>query len=450
MRKLGLILIVISLLIPAAAMAELFKTYPARALVSQYFGIAALIVMSFAQILATRLPGIERVFGGLDRIYVLHKWLAVFAIICLWLHDTLDAEIKGLGPETNLMGIAEDVGEIAFDGLIVLVLVTLVTLIPYRLWRWSHKLIGLFFGLGVFHYIFIQKPYDVTDPLSLYVLTFCGAGVMSYLYLVFLYVRLPGPFRYQVRECRSFRDATEIIMAPEQKPLPYRPGQFAFFSFELDGLTETHPFTLSSAPDDSRDIRICVKGLGGYTDDLRRSIKPDTVVNVFGAFGHFRMPQNHDQQIWIAAGIGVTPFMSWARNLRHSGHGEKREGNVTLYYSVSSEVDAPFIDELEAIASEVPGFEVKLYVSSRDGRLTAAQIAANHEPLSAASAAFCGPKPMRDELRSGLVAAGLKKSRFQFEEFEIRSGLGFLQLARWLHKHFSVLNDLRRKPKPTP
>ena len=32
-------------------------------------------------------PGLELVFGPLDRIYVLHKWLGIIAMVGLGLHD---------------------------------------------------------------------------------------------------------------------------------------------------------------------------------------------------------------------------------------------------------------------------------------------------------------------------------------------------------------------------
>ena len=50
------------------------------ALLSQYFGSAALIVMAISQLLATRFRVLEVIFGGLDRIYVLHKWLGISAL----------------------------------------------------------------------------------------------------------------------------------------------------------------------------------------------------------------------------------------------------------------------------------------------------------------------------------------------------------------------------------
>ena len=58
--------------------------------------------MAWGQILSTRLRGIETVFGGLDRVYVLHKWAGIIAMIAVLLHDTIDADMRDLGRETAL------------------------------------------------------------------------------------------------------------------------------------------------------------------------------------------------------------------------------------------------------------------------------------------------------------------------------------------------------------
>ncbi len=431
MRLPGLVLIVIVLLVPSFWFFKLAGQYPAVALFSQYLGAAALIAMGMAQILAARLPGSEMVFGGLDRIYLLHKWLAVFAMVCLGLHDVIDAEIDGLGRETLLMDIAEDVGEIALYGLLILVFVTLTTFIPYIYWRWSHQFIGVFFALGVFHYLFIQKPFHIADPLSLYILFFCVAGILSYLYMVLIYRRIPGPARYRVSETIAYEGATEIVLTPLNKAIRHRAGQFAFFGFDQPELAEIHPFTISGAPSDSGELRICVKALGRYTRALTKQIKPEMPVRVFGAFGRFRLPQVKDQQIWIGAGIGITPFMAWVRSFdaAHPGH------RVHLYYSVRSDGNVPFVNELRALADGDPNFQLTVHNSGRQGRLTATDILRDHEPhMATAYVSFCGPEALANQMRSELVKAGLKPSRFLNEEFEIRSSIGLLKIAQWLLK----------------
>lgn len=50
------------------------------ALFSQYLSTLALILMAWAQIMATRAAGIEALMGPLDRVYVLHKWSGIIAM----------------------------------------------------------------------------------------------------------------------------------------------------------------------------------------------------------------------------------------------------------------------------------------------------------------------------------------------------------------------------------
>ncbi|MCP3689790.1 MAG: cytochrome C, partial [Gammaproteobacteria bacterium] len=69
--------------------------------------------MAFSQLMATRIPGVQLVFGGLDRVYLVHKWIGISAVSAMMLHDVVDAEFDNLGKETWLMDMAEEGGEIA-------------------------------------------------------------------------------------------------------------------------------------------------------------------------------------------------------------------------------------------------------------------------------------------------------------------------------------------------
>ena len=89
MKPLGIIIVLISTLFPIYWYIPLAGQHDALATFSQYLGSASLILMGIVQFLATRAYGIEAVFGGMDRIYVLHKWLAVIAILFAAIHDTV-------------------------------------------------------------------------------------------------------------------------------------------------------------------------------------------------------------------------------------------------------------------------------------------------------------------------------------------------------------------------
>lgn len=113
--------------------------------------------------LALRLRWLQSIFGSLDRIYVLHKWLGVWAMTVILLHDTIDAELDEIGRETWVTDIAETFGEISLYGLLILAVVTIATFVPYGLWRWTHRFIGGFFVLSALHYVFMLTPFDVLD-----------------------------------------------------------------------------------------------------------------------------------------------------------------------------------------------------------------------------------------------------------------------------------------------
>jgi predicted ferric reductase len=92
--------------------------------------------------------------GDLDRICVVHKWLGIGAMAAVLLHDTIDAEMDGLGAETFIVELAETLGEISLYGLLILVTLTVATFVPYHLWRWNHKFIGALFAFAAVHYAF--------------------------------------------------------------------------------------------------------------------------------------------------------------------------------------------------------------------------------------------------------------------------------------------------------
>lgn len=158
---LGLILglILASLIFPWVLITPLIAQYSFGPLMSQYVGMAALIVMAWIQILATRKRGLEHLFGPLDQIYRLHKWLGITALALVLLHDNLDPEIKALGRGTALNDLGEGMGEWALNGLLVLVTGSVLMLIPYRLWYLAHRFIGLFYALSAGHFLLIKKPF---------------------------------------------------------------------------------------------------------------------------------------------------------------------------------------------------------------------------------------------------------------------------------------------------
>lgn len=423
LRPLGLGIVGAAMLLPVIWLPGIAAGRDGIALFSQYLGMTALIGMALSQIIATRWIGVEAVFGSLDQSYRLHKWMGLWALAASFLHDTIDAEMTGLGAETLLSAAAETAGEISLYGLLILVAITVATFIPYHLWKWTHRFIGVFFVLSAFHYLFIQKPFSNADPLGLYMGLICLVGLVAY-----AYTSAPRRFRpsrgYHVAALEAEGDALAVRLVPEGRGIRHRAGQFAFVSFPEIGMGEPHPFTLSAGPSEDGALRMSIAPLGDYTIRLMSRLAVGTPVRVEGPFGDFRMPRG--RQVWVAAGIGITPFAAMA------GQIGAESGPVTLVYSVRNRETAAHLAELEAVAATQDNFQLILRETSQEGRLDAAAVAEIAGDLKGVTVLYCGPVALRDALRDGLKARGLSARRFRYELFEIRTGVGLERLFWYL------------------
>lgn len=423
MNPLGLLVIAVTTLFPAYQLFTLPNVTDKIALFSQYLGLAALILMAWGQILSTRLRGIETVFGGLDRVYVLHKWAGIVAMIALLLHDSIDADISGLGRETALSELAETSGEISFYGLLILVVVSVATFIPYHLWKWTHKAMGAMFAAGVFHFFFITKPFAMSDPSGLYTGFFCAAGLAAYIWMLLPEMMRPS-YGYKIADIQATGDAMAITLSPTGKRLRPKPGQFGVLRFIGAGKAEPHPFSFSKIGENG-SLRVTIKALGDFTFGLKNAVKIGHDVRVQGPFGRFQH-SGKTQEIWVAGGIGITPFLAWAHALEESAE------HVDLFYCVKSRDQAPHLSELEALAGAKPNLDLHLFVSNEGKRLSAKLISQCIQGnMSTMRVSFCGPVSLREALRKGLALHGVSARKFRYEEFEFRGGIGLKALAAW-------------------
>ena len=419
MNRLGIILIILASALPLLWHVPMLAQHNAAGVMSQYFGVVAIILMGITQLIATRVRGIEAIFGSLDRAYILHKWLGIGALGFSFLHASIDAEAGNIMLVRSLSDLAEGMGEVGYNGLIILTLASVLTFIPYKLWKWSHRLIGAVFALVAAHYIFIEKPYAVFDAPGLYTTIFCVIGILSYLYLLLPRMLGHNSKEYVVSDVVQHGDVTEVSMKPTRRGIKHKAGQFAFVNFDTLSLRETHPYTISSAPQPDGSLRFMIKGLGSYTKRLGKVLQVGEKARVSGPHGHFKLKDTRSPQVWVGGGIGVTPFMAWAQALPETWSNRTR-----LYYCVRNSQDAVRLDELMASAENNPHFDVSLIASNERPRLSAEQISAElGTGIHDAHVYFCGPTPMRDALKKGLVANGLRPSRFHYEEFEMRKGI---------------------------
>lgn len=414
----------------------------ARALAVQYSGVIGIGVMSVAMILAVRPVWAEPWLGGLDKSYRLHKWLGIAGLVAAVGHwvavnapkwaVTLGlmaaperrarppagdiAEVVSIESVLNgLRGSAEGLGEWAFYFAVLLIALALIKLFPYRLFAKTHLFIAVVYLVLVFHSVVLMDFTAWTQPLGFAMGLLLIAGTVS---AVIVLTRQVGRARkvegiVTMQHSIPEMNVLETTIRFEKGWPGHKPGQFAFVTF--DKKEGAHPFTIASAWD-ARDPRIMVisKGLGDYTMKLPEQVSLCSAATVEGPYGAFTFDDAASHQIWIGAGIGITPFIARLKHLAMNPDG-KTVDLIHCVPEISDEAKAL----LEADVAEA-GVNLHLMRDRDDGLLTGARLREMLPDWSKASIWFCGPVAFGEALRRDLVAHGLRPANFHQELFSMR------------------------------
>jgi predicted ferric reductase len=408
-----------------------------RNLWMQLSGVLAIGVMSVALLLALRPVRLEPWLGGLDKMYRLHKWLGMAALALStshWLMAQGPKWLTGLGlmtrgarpprpplPEGALRqfllsqrGLAESVGEWTFYLAAVLMVVALVKWFPYKFFLKTHQLLAAAYLALVAHaLVLLQWDYWAT-PLGLVMAVLLLAGSVAALLL------LPG------RLARSRRVDGQVLRVRRQERLGvleieiqlqdrwagHAAGQFAFVTLHAD--EGPHPYTISSSWKNDGRVTFLIKALGDYTQTLPARVAVGDAVTLEGPYGRFNFEGPKQRQIWVAGGIGITPFVARMKDLAH-----KPDTRTVDLLHTTAVYDQNVMGLLQQDA-QAAGVRLQVMWDKRDGRLDARGLARMVPDWQQADIWFCGPAAFGQALREGLLAMGMDRRSFHQEMFEMR------------------------------
>lgn len=399
-------------------------------------GLLAMGAMSLAMLLAVRPALLERRLGGLDKVYRLHKWLGISALVLSVIHwgwaqipkwmvgwGLLERPARkgaGVSPEGILgwfqsqRGLAESLGEWAFYAALVLMVLALVKHFPYRYFFKTHRLLALAYLVLAFHGLVLMKPQYWSTPLAplfaLFMLLGSLAGLVSLTRRIGHRRRVVG----EVAELERHPDnrVLRVTLQLQDRWPGHEAGQFAFVTF--DPREGPHPFTISSAWHGDGRLTFLIKAIGDYTAALPQNLAIGGPAVVEGPYGRFDFQGRMTAQIWVGGGIGITPFIARLQWLAK----QRRQQSVDLFYC-TSEPDETFIARLRALARQA---QVRLHVlvSQRDGRLTVERLCQEVPSWQNADLWFCGPLAFGRSLRRGLIGRGMAPEDFHSELFDMR------------------------------
>lgn len=383
---------------------------------AKFAGLSGLALLSFNIMLSARLSILERVFLGLDRAYRAHRIIGGSALILLMLHGALITAkyssislLSGFEYLKPNFDIALMLGKITLFVMIVLVTVSVYIKIKYQWFVTMQRLLGAMIFLGGYHALFVTGS-DIQSNLPLlgYFVILGGTAACLYVYRSLLHGSVKKKLAFTVYSVLHSEGITIVWLKPLDQALAFYAGQFAFFKFGSAAVdTESHPFSISSGSDNNY-IRIAAKASGDYTAQIANLSAGDSV-QVEGPYGHFSFTKiRSTKQVWVAGGIGITPFLSMAHSLP-AGY------EITLYYCVRTASQAIFLGELEKITTENAGLRVVVLCDDQNQRITAKEMVSN----AAEDYLLCAPPAMMHSLEKQLKAVGVSKHSIHYEDFAL-------------------------------
>lgn len=397
---------------------DMYSTFESLGVV---MGLIGITMFSLSLVLSARMEIFEDFFGGMNRVYIAHHILGGTSFIFLLVHPLFLAgsrvtiswktAAQFLIPGTDLW---INLGITALLCMITLLVITLYVKLPYQLWRFTHKFMGAVFLLGTIHAVFVSGAFQGFKPLAYYMYFIFFVGLIAYFYRTIAGRFLVRRKKYSVVNVKMVNPSvTEVDMIPVNKPIKAIPGQFIFVYFKSAGVSnETHPFSVSTIAPDGK-ISISAKSSGDYTETLK-NIQAGDVATIEGAFGRFNyaLYKNYNQ-VWIAGGIGITPFLSMAQNLADPQY------QITLYYSVTNPEEAVYLPELLQLSQAKPNFKVIPIYTKTMGRLSAETIAQQVGDIAKYDFFLCGPPPMMKSMHKQLNQIKVRDTKIHSEEFAI-------------------------------
>ena len=136
----------------------------------------------------------------------------------------------------------------------------------------------------------------------------------------------------------------------------YRAGQRALLSLldagEFDGFGPTRTFTFASAPHEP-ELMIATRMRDTAFKRTLKSAPPGLRARLDGPDGLLTLHEEAARPaVFIAGGIGVTPFRSMAQHAAHA----RLPHRLWLFYSNRRPEDAPFLGELRELERANPNF----------------------------------------------------------------------------------------------
>ena len=197
----------------------------------------------------------------------------------------------------------------------------------------------------------------------------------------------------------------------------FEPGQSVTLSLiepPAEPNSKQRIFSLVSAPFEAELAIATRMREGSAFKRALHSLEPGAKLTLKGPRGVMTLHEDHRRSaVFIAGGIGITPFMSMLRQAAH----DRLEQRLFLMCSNRRQEDTPFLAELRALVSHNDNFRLLARMTDRDGFIDAGAIRDFAGGAPSPVYYLAGPPAMVNAMKAVLRDAGVGGADVRSEQF---------------------------------
>lgn len=216
-----------------------------------------------------------------------------------------------------------------------------------------------------------------------------------------------------IEKRKETRDVTSFIFSPD-KPISWEAGQLLHYTLPHENPDDRkieRYFTISSAPFEGH-IMVTTR-LAEKSSTFKKALFAMPIggtIEADGLEGDFTVSDPSAELVFIAGGMGITPYHAILLDLDHRG----LSISAKLLYA-NRDSDFVFKDELEALAKKHPNFTIKYFVSPE--RIDEAAIRKEAPDLGKPIYYVSGPEPMVEAFEKMMLAMGIPDAHLKRDFF---------------------------------
>lgn len=275
----------------------------------------------------------------------------------------------------------------------------------------------IIFGSGVgvlFMVMFAMGPLVMSPELALLI-----GNIFAYIVSSRQVLRLT----FKSMTCET-EQVCNFVFTPDKK-LAFHPGQYLEWTLPLhktDSRGNRRFFTIASAPSDD-EVHLGVRVDRAHSSTFKQQLlemKPGDQLVASNLAGDFVLPKDPARKmVWIAGGIGITPFRSMIRELAATH--QKRD--VVLFCCINTENDCAYKAEFDQICNQI-GARLSCVVAKpspawqgKSGFITKELIEAEVPDFLSRTFYFSGPPMMVENYVKLVKSMGVPSKQIRVDYF---------------------------------